>query len=108
MGNIYTGSNSGKAGLEVSDIADGGSVDAFGITKIKNPDYLKGTALGPNPGYLGWMCKLKGPNRERLNLRHFLNNPSNTVEFTFVNKKYAERFARENNAEIVNTIERKK
>lgn len=34
MGNIYTGSNSGKAGLEVSDIADGGSVDAFGITKI--------------------------------------------------------------------------
>ena len=35
MGNIYTGSNSGKAGLEVSDIADGGSVDAFGITKIQ-------------------------------------------------------------------------
>ena len=38
MGNIYTGSNSGKAGLEVSDIADGGSVDAFGITKINVSD----------------------------------------------------------------------
>ena len=38
MGNIYTGSNSGKAGLEVSDIADGGSVDAFGVTKINVSD----------------------------------------------------------------------
>ena len=38
MGNIYTGSNSGKAGLEVSDIADGGTVDAFGVTKINVSD----------------------------------------------------------------------
>jgi hypothetical protein len=35
MGNTYTGSNAGKSGLEITDIADGGTVDAFGITKIE-------------------------------------------------------------------------
>jgi len=35
MGNTYTGSNSGKSGLEITDIADGGSVDAFGVSKIE-------------------------------------------------------------------------
>ena len=35
MGNTYTGSNVGKAGLEITDIADGGSVDAFGVSKIE-------------------------------------------------------------------------
>lgn len=35
MGNTYTGSNAGKAGLEITDIADGGTVDAFGVSKIE-------------------------------------------------------------------------
>ena len=35
MGNTYTGSNAGKSGLEITDIADGGTVDAFGVTKIE-------------------------------------------------------------------------
>jgi len=35
MGNTYTGSNSGKSGLEITDIADGGTVDAFGVSKIE-------------------------------------------------------------------------
>ena len=34
MGNIYTGDNSGKAGIEFSDVADGGSVDVFGVSKV--------------------------------------------------------------------------
>ena len=35
MGNTYTGSNAGKAGLEMTDVADGGTVDVRGVSKIE-------------------------------------------------------------------------
>ena len=47
MGNTYTGSNSGKSGLEITDIADGGSVDAFGVSKI---EVSKGTLTNDGNG----------------------------------------------------------